>query len=120
MLKSFFLMVVFFVAATATVWAKSPAGSFNVVGTNPGGGGKYTGSVTVTPNGDTFQVVWHVGNDTFRGTGLWVDEKLSVGYAAGGEAAIAVYSDQGDGTWFGHWANGSSPKAGTETWTPRR
>ena len=105
-----------FVAALASsaAWAASPAGTFNVTGTNPGGAGHYTGTVTVTANGQyTFRVVWHVAGQTVTGTGLWVDEKFAVGYQGD---SVAVYTDMGD-HWAGHWANGAATQTGTEDWT---
>jgi hypothetical protein len=102
------------VAFSAAAWAASPTGSFQVSGTNPGGGGAYQGTVSVTPTGDTFRVVWHVGDSTVTGTGLWVDEKFCVGFQGN---SIAVYTDQGGGVWAGHWANGTDTQVGTERWT---
>ena len=58
------------VAFSASAWAASPSGTFQVTGTNPGGTGSYTGMVAVTPTGDTFRVVWRVGSATVTGTGL--------------------------------------------------
>jgi hypothetical protein len=101
-------------AFTVSAWAASPTGAFQVNGTNPGTGTAYHGTVSVTPTGDTFRVVWHVAGSTVTGTGLWVDEKFCVGYQGN---SIAVYTDQGGDVWAGHWANGTDTEVGTERWT---
>ena len=101
-------------AVSMTAGAASPSGDFNVTGTNPGGAGTYSGTVSVTPTGDTFRVVWHVGSDTVQGTGLWVDDKFCIGYQGN---SVAVMTEQSDGSWKGHWANGSDRSVGTERWT---
>ena len=45
-------------------FAGDPAGTYNVVGSNPGGRGRYSGTVTVERTGDTFRVTWDIGNQT--------------------------------------------------------
>lgn len=103
-----------FAALTASAWAASPAGAFRVQGTNPGSGTPYAGTVTVTPTGSTFRVVWNIAGQTIVGTGMWVDEKFVVGYPGN---SVACYTEQETGTWAGHWANGSSTQVGTERWS---
>lgn len=114
MFKRTIVAALVFVAFTASAWAASPTGIYKVTGTNPGGGSGYVGAVAVTPTGDTFRVVWRVGNQTVTGTGLWVDEKFCVGFQGN---SIAVFTDQGGGVWAGHWANGTDTRVGTERWT---
>lgn len=114
MFKRAIVAAVILVATTITALA-SPVGTYNVVGTNPGGGNGYRGTVTVTRMGEyTFRVVWTIAGQTVVGTGLWVDEKFSVGYPV---SSIAVYTDNGKGGWNGHWANGNATQTGTEVWS---
>lgn len=114
MLKRTFAVAAVLATLALPAWAASPSGMFKVSGTNPGGGGSYTGTVSVTPTGDTFRVVWKVGPDTVTGTGLWVDEKFCVGYQGN---SIVVMTEQANGTWSGHWANGTDTRVGTERWS---
>jgi hypothetical protein len=115
MLSRIFLTGAVMALIIAPAVAGSPTGTFKIVGSNPGGGGQYQGTVNVTPTGPhTFRVVWHVGNQTVTGTGLWVDEKFAVGYQGD---SIAVYTDAGNDHWVGHWANGTATDTGTENWT---
>ena len=65
-------LVVLFSAGFALA---DPVGHYSVAGANPGGGGKYSGDVTVDKTGDTYKVVWQVGDDTYIGTERWVRSK---------------------------------------------
>jgi hypothetical protein len=116
MLKQTLAAAAILVAMTTTAWAASPTGVYQVQGTNPGTGTRYVGFVTVRPTGSTFRVEWRIANQTFVGTGMWVDNKFVVGFPGN---SVACYTEQGDGSgvWAGHWANGSSTQVGTERWT---
>jgi hypothetical protein len=114
MFKRTIFAAVALAAMTISAWAASPAGVFKVVGTNPGTGAQYTGTVQVTATGSTFRVVWNVAGQTATGTGMWVDEKFVVGYEGN---SVACYTEQGDGTWSGHWAIGGQTQVGTERWS---
>jgi hypothetical protein len=116
MFKRAALTIVVFAGLTASAWAASPAGVFEVTGTNPGSGTRYVGTVTVRATGSTFRVTWRIAGQTIVGTGMWVDNKFVVGYPGN---SVACLTEQGDGSgiWSGHWANGSSTQVGTERWT---
>jgi hypothetical protein len=115
MFKRTIAAVVILVAFTASAWAASPVGLYQVSGTNPGTGTRYSGTVMVRATGQfTFRVVWTIAGQSVTGTGLWVDEKFCVGYAGN---SIAVYTDQGGNVWSGHWANGNATQVGTERWS---
>jgi hypothetical protein len=93
-----------------------PVGHFSVAGANPGGEGKYSGDVTVTKTGDTFKVVWHVGDDTYIGTGIGSKDFIAVSYKSGNDTGLALYAEQGDGSWSGFWTYAGGTKIGTELW----
>ena len=62
------------ISATAIVWsaaafAADPVGSYDVEGSNPGGGSSYKGKVTIEKTGQTYRVTWVVGG-TRRRRGL--------------------------------------------------
>ena len=42
-------------------FAGDPVGTYSVIGSNPGGRGRYSGTVTVERTGDTFRVTWDIG-----------------------------------------------------------
>lgn len=111
-----------------------PVGSYRVEGTNPDGGGAYSGVVTVTRTGQTYSVVWDVQGTRFVGTGLGAvihagkflmgpadtkDIAISVGYSSAESFGMAMYFLKDDGRWEGVWTYGGSDKVGTEIWYPR-
>lgn len=95
--------------------AADPVGSYSVKGTSPGGGSSYAGTVSVTRTGDTFKVVWKIGNDEFIGTGIGNSEFLTVSYKSGSATGLALYGPDGSG-WKGIWTYEGGTKVGVETW----
>jgi hypothetical protein len=104
------------VLSATAAWA-DPSGGYAVEGANPGGEGSYKGTVQVSKNGDAFQVVWRIGDQTYTGTGIGNDEFLAVGYdAGGGSPGIAAFARKGAG-WEGVWTYFGKDKIGIEKWT---
>ena len=93
-----------------------PVGHYAVAGANPGGDGKYSGEVTVEKTGDTFKVVWHVGDDTFIGTGIGAKDFTAISYKSGKDTGLALYAEQSDGSWEGYWTYAGGTQIGTERW----
>jgi len=126
-------MIALMTAATTAL--AGPEGRYDVVGTNPGDGSSYTGSVTVERTGETYQVIWEISGTRFIGSALGAapvkgrtimgpadeaDDVLAVGYVSGERNfGLAFYVEQDDGTWSGVWTFGGSSAIGTENWTPR-
>ncbi len=111
-----------------------PEGTYAVRGTNPGGQGEYSGSVSVYQTGQTYSVIWNVGGVKYTGTGLGAedskgystmgpastsDSSIAISYISDGSFGLAYYVEQEDGTWRGIWTYGGSNKIGTEVWTRR-
>ena len=111
-----------------------PEGTFTVRGTNPGGQGEYSGTVSVRQTGQTYSVIWNVGGVKYTGTGLGAenskgystmgpasssDSSIAISYISDGTFGLAYYVEQDDGTWRGSWTYGGSDKIGTEVWTRR-
>jgi hypothetical protein len=88
-----------------------PVGTFNVAGDG------YTGTVTVTQTGQTFNVVWRVQNQSFRGVGIFQNGVLSVGYTGEGQTGVALYREASPGVWEGPWAFVDEQQTHTERWT---
>jgi len=98
--------------------AADPVGRYNVEGSNPGTGTRYTGSVTVERTGDTFRVTWDVGSQTFVGTGIGNDEGFAVTYRSGNQTGLAIYGARGS-NWRGVWTYTGGRDIGAEVWTRR-
>lgn len=111
-----------------------PAGTYDLTGLNPDSGDTYKGTATVTRTGETYSVVWKIGDDTISGIGIGIrlvdgravlgpandgDVGLSVSYESGDDHGIVTYFEQPDGTWHGTWAYNGWRRISTEDWTPR-
>jgi hypothetical protein len=114
-MKALLAAAVLCLAAVAPAWA-DPAGTYTVSGTNPDGTTKYQGTVTVTDTGDTFKVVWTIGDSTTTGTAIGNDDVLSIGYATGDNTGVALFTSK-NGVWDGVWSYLGQTKLGLEEWT---
>ena len=108
------------VGAAALLWsaaalAADPVGAYNVEGGNPGGSGKYHGTVTVEKTGQTYRVVWVVGGTRYVGTGIGNKEFLAVSYRSGNNTGLALYGADG-GNWSGIWTYAGGREVGPEVW----
>jgi hypothetical protein len=101
--------------ATVTAFAADPVGSYSIEGSNPGGGSKYIGTVTVAKTGQTFTVVWVVGGTRYVGTGIGDKDFLAVSYTSGNSIGVALYDADG-GNWGGVWSPVGGRQLGTELW----
>jgi hypothetical protein len=93
-------------------------GRYRVVGSNPGSGTNYSGTVTVERTGDTFRVTWDIGNQTYVGTGIGSDKGFAVAYRSGNQTGLAIYGAKGEG-WEGVWTYTGGRDIGGEAWTRR-
>ena len=111
-----------------------PTGKFDVRGINADGSGEYTGTVRVTRTGETYKVVWSIGDHELAGIGVGVklidghivlgpasqdDNGISIAYDSDGTPGTVVYFERPDGTWHGIWAYQGSERIATEDWFPR-
>jgi hypothetical protein len=111
-----------------------PAGTFDVKGVNPDDGSAYTGKVRVTRTGETYKVVWTIGDKPLTGIGVGMkmigdrivtgpaspdDIGLSVAYSSDGTVGTVIYFEQPDGTWHGTWAYDEWNHVSTEDWIPK-
>ena len=103
---------------TLTAFAGEPAGRYSVVGSNPGGGARYQGTVTVEPTGETFRVTWDIGGQTFVGTGIGTNRGIAVSYRSGNQTGLAIYAPKGN-DWEGVWTYTDGRTLGGEVWTRR-
>jgi hypothetical protein len=101
--------------STAAAFAADPVGSYDVTGSNPNGGAKYHGTVVVTRTGQTYRVVWQIGNERYIGTGIGDKDFLAVSYRSGNDSGLALYGADG-GNWAGVWTYAGSRQIGAELW----
>lgn len=110
----------FAAAATAVLlstaaYAADPVGRYSVEGTNPGGGGTYSGTVSVEKTGETYRVVWVVGGTRYIGTGIGDKDFIAVSYKSGNDTGLALYGSDG-GNWTGVWTYAGGRQMGAEIW----
>src|SRR6185295_1462595 len=78
-------------------------------------GKAYTGEVTITPNGDVYDVSWVLPNEKFSGVAIKEGDLLIVGWGAAGKAAGVVSYQLNDKGLSGKWGAPGSKQVGTET-----
>lgn len=91
-------------AGQASAGSYKIGGTYRVDGTNPNGT-PYTGTVTVTQSGDTYQFNWKVGT-TYSGSGKLAGDMLTVHW---GDKYPVIYKvHDGGSRMVGIWANGAA------------
>ncbi len=97
------------ISAKSTTW--------RVSGLNPASSGyqsAYTGTMEMARVGDAYHIVWHVGENTYYGVGLKVENKLIVGWGAASDVFGAVcYTIKNNGL-RGSWVTHSGDAVGVE------
>ena len=112
----FIAVLAAFVLATATAaFAADPVGRYRVEGTNPGNGTAYSGTVTVEKTGETYRVVWTVGNARYVGTGIGDRNFIAVSYRSDDSTGLVLYGAEDD-DWKGVWTYAGGRRIGTERW----
>ena len=101
--------------SVAAAFAADPVGSYDVQGQSPDGS-KYSGTVTVTQTGQTYRVVWKIGNTRYNGTAIGDKNFLAVSYTSGDQSGLALYGADG-GNWKGIWTSAGGTKLGAELWS---
>ena len=108
-------------ASAASLWAQDAdlSGRYAVEGSNPGSTGIYRGEVTVVKSDETYQVLWKIGNQQHRGTGILRSGGFSVVYQPpGGGPGVAVYEVRPNGSLLGLWVDLGGKEVGSEVWNP--
>jgi hypothetical protein len=94
-------------------------GVYSVVGSNPGQPGSYKGEAQIKQTGKTYTIVWRVGESRQVGTGLLVDNVLSVVFTPVGapRPGIAVFSVTDGKVSTGVWTSLGSQIVAEEVWS---
>jgi hypothetical protein len=95
-------------------------GFYTVEGRNPGAPQSYKGEAQIKQTGRTYTVVWKIGEGAQIGTGVMLDNILSVVFTAPGPArpGLAVFSVTNDKITSGVWTSLGSQTVAEETWAP--
>lgn len=94
-------------------------GLYSVEGQNPGQPGSYKGEAQIKQTGRTYTVVWRIGQTQQIGTGIVIDNVLSIVFTPVGPArpGVAVYSISGDKVTGGVWTSLGSQVVAEEVWS---
>jgi len=104
---------------TTSAPAPDIAGTYNITGTNPEGGGTYKGTLKVITRGDVYQFQWNAGTQ-YDGVGVQNGNIIAVAYTTGSDGkgcGVVDYDIAGDGSLSGKWGYWGTNDAGTETAT---
>lgn len=86
--------------------------------TTPGGGKGYAGSVTITPQGDTYTVAWALASgESYNGVAVRQDDLLVVGWGIRQDSVGVVHYKQQGASLHGVWAIPGGKSMGTELLT---
>jgi hypothetical protein len=96
--------------------ADDPVGQYAVNGNNPGGGPAYRGAAVVQRTGETYRVMWIIGNQRIEGTAIGDKSFLTVTYRFGDQIGLAFYASTKDGNWQGVWTFTGATQLGAEHW----
>lgn len=117
-MRHFFAVTAVLLSTAMSAFAADPVGTYDISGTNPSGGSTYSGTVTVTKTGETYRVVWIVGDTRYVGTGLGNKDFIAVSYRSGDDTGLALYGPDG-GNWAGLWTHAGGQNVGAEIWKRR-
>ena len=95
MIRTFTIACAALVISTLAAFAGEPEGRYSVVGSNPGNGSRYSGTVMVEKTGQTYKVTWNIGGEIYVGTGIGSSEGLAVSYRSGNQSGLAIYGAKG-------------------------
>jgi hypothetical protein len=113
---TFAFIVIAFPAAADTL---TLASTYAASGTNPDGS-KYTGTARVHVISDTtFTIEWLIGDATYKGFGMRMNDSLAASYMIDGEPGLILYKVDGNGL-HGLWTIRGHDGSGTETLLPRQ
>jgi hypothetical protein len=107
-------------AAASAAPALAVEGRYKVEGRIPGQERNYDGEAVVKRTGQTFTVAWRIGNSTHVGTGIMIDNKLTVvyqGIGGGGRPGLVIFDVRDDRIGEGIWTELGLQEVGTENWT---
>ena len=95
-------------------------GVYTVEGQNPGQPGSYKGEAQIKQTGRTYSVVWRIGQTQQIGTGIVIDNVLSIVFTPVGPArpGVAVYNITDQKVSGGVWTSLGSQVVAEEIWSP--
>ncbi len=118
MVRAILTLAFIVIALPAAADSMTLASTYDAVGTNPDGS-KYEGMAHVRVISDTtFTIEWSIGDATYQGFGMRMNDSLAASYMIDGEPGLILYKVDGNGI-HGLWTIRGHDGSGTETLRPR-
>lgn len=89
-------------------------GAYKITSGSAPDGKSYTGTVSITPTGETYAVKWTLPSDSYSGVGIKQGDTLVVGWGEAGKGAGVVSYEVSASTLNGKWATPGGTQLGTE------
>jgi hypothetical protein len=70
----------------------------------------------VSRTGQTYRVIWRIGNTRYNGTAIGDKDFLAISYQSGSQSGLALYGADGD-DWKGIWTYSGGTSVGAELWS---
>ena len=99
---------------------KDISGTYTVTGQNEGGGGNYSGDLTVAKRGEVYQFSWNSGGKLSDGVGVQAGGSVGVAFTAGDDGTgcgVVLYQIEPNGTLNGKAGYWGVDQAESETAT---
>jgi len=120
MIRTLFAVALLATTVAARADTLTLASAYDGTGTNPDGS-KYTGTVSVKVVSDTtFLIEWSIGDATYKGFGMRLNDTLAATYMIDDEPGLVMYKVGNDGTLNGLWTIRGKNGSGTERLTPHK
>jgi len=109
--------------AGSPVHAGSIDGTYRVEGKNPSQGSAYAGEAQIKQTGQTYAVIWKIGDLRQIGTGVVIDNVFSIVFQSlvpgrtASRPGIAVFQIDNDQITSGIWSTLGDDVTGQEVWT---
>jgi len=119
MIRTILTLAFIAVAFPAAADTLTLASKYEATGTNPDGS-TYKGTARVKVISDTtFTIEWSIGDATYKGFGMRMNDSLAATYMIDGEPGLILYKVDGNGL-HGSWTIRGHDGNGTETLLPRQ
>jgi len=105
---------------TVGAHASDLSGEYAAAGHSPKTGKAYTGTVKIMKSGEVYEVSWVIDGKGYLGTGILVNDVLSVAYTDEAKTwfGIVAYHIKSDGAVLeGKWTGAGATVLGDESWT---
>ncbi len=111
-MKKMFFLIAMLLASSSYAWTLK-TGTYELSGGNSNWGGAYHGEVVIAPQGDSYSLIWKIGNKQAQvGVGILQDDILSVAFTDLSNPSLWGVASYRVGPWGeleGRWSSYTDP-----------